>query len=454
MMTFEGMRCSLEAIVGSEHVWTAAATTAAYTLGGLRPRLVVQPATVTEAAAVVALAGRERLALVPWGQGTQMHLGQNPERYDMALSLTRLTRILDYDHANLTLTAESGLPLEAVYACTVPQRQFLPLGHPGTAASLGGLLVTNTSGVKRLRYGSVRDLVLGVRVALPDGAVAHFGGRVVKNVAGYDMNKLFIGSLGVFGVIVEVTYRLATLPEEDRLLAVTFPSLTQAMAAVHTIRASSILPSALLLAHADVAMAWSSRLPVAAQSSQVVLLLNCDGLSAAVERQMREARVACERAGGVAAGVLIGEAVHAVWVSQETWCHTAVPAVPPLLQIRLGVLPGCLQVLLEQLAQTPAFCSQPIAWLADASQGQIWARIPLPLAPVETCIPAVQHWLGTLREGLRTQQGYVVIESAPMALRPHLDCWGTPGGASLLALYKQHFDPHAVLNPGRYVTGL
>ena len=105
-----------------------------------------------------------------------------------------------------------------------------------------GLLVTNTSGVKRWRYGGVRDLVLGLRVALSDGALAHFGGRVVKNVAGYDMNKLFIGSLGAFGVVLEATYRLAALPEDDGVLAVLFPTLAQATAAAATLRAAPLLP--------------------------------------------------------------------------------------------------------------------------------------------------------------------------------------------------------------------
>jgi glycolate oxidase FAD binding subunit len=232
MMTFEGLRRHLEGLVGTGNVWADAAHIAAHAIDGCQPRVVVQPETTAQAAEIVALAGRERFAVVPWGQGTQMHLGQTPTRYDLALSLASLTRVVDYDSANLTLIAEAGLPLREVYRLTTPQQQFLPLGYAGTAASLGGLLVTNTSGVKRLRYGGVRDLVLGVGVALPDGALAHFGGRVVKNVAGYDMNKLFIGSLGVFGVVLQTTYRLAALPDDDRVLAVAFPTLAQATAAL------------------------------------------------------------------------------------------------------------------------------------------------------------------------------------------------------------------------------
>lgn len=452
MMTCACLRRAVEDMVGSAAVWED--ETAAYQLGSVRPRLVVQPGTSAQAAAVVALAGRERLALVPWGQGTQMHLGQGPQRYDLALSLTQLRRVLEYDRANLTLVAEAGLALGDVYKLTLPERQFVPLGQPGSTASLGGLLVTNTSGVKRLRYGSVRDLLLGVRVALPDGAVVHFGGRVVKNVAGYDMTKLFIGSLGVFGVVLETTWRLATVPEDDRLLVVAFPSLAQAADAVRALRASALLPSAVLLLSAEVATAWDQILPLAVRPPQVLLALNCDGLQASVARQIQEAQALCRRAGGTAEALLTGVALHAFWTQQETWCHTAAPAEPPALQVRLGVLPAALETSLAPLAHVPAWCPQPITWLADAGQGQIWARVPLPRAPIETYVQAVQHWLRELREQLRPQQGYAVLSSAPPALQQQLEVWGAPGGAALLALYKQRFDPHTVLNPGRYVSGL
>ncbi|MGE3535884.1 MAG: FAD-binding oxidoreductase [Candidatus Tectimicrobiota bacterium] len=453
MLTLEGIQRALEACVGPEQVLTAPAETALYRLGSVQPRFVVQASTVAQAAEVVALAGRERLALVPWGQGTQMHLGHSPQRYDLALVLRRLSRILEYDRANLTLTAEAGVPLSEVYRLSVPQRQFLPLGQTASSASLGGLLVTNTSGVKRWRYGGVRDLLLGVTVALPDGAVARFGGRVVKNVAGYDMNKLFIGSLGTFGVVLETTYRLAAWPEDDRLLLAAFPSVRQAVAAAQAVRASALLPSALLLLPAEVITCWGVG-PLSVATPQVLLGLNCDGLQAAVARQMQEAQALCQRAGGETAAVLLGAALAAFWQVQEGWCQTVEGGDPARLQVRLGTLPASLEIMLGHLARTPRFCPAPIAWLADAAQGQIWAHVPLPARCTEGDVLAVQHWLQEMREALPQQQGYVLLEYAPLAWRPHLDVWGAPPGAALLALYKQRFDPHAVLNPGRYVTGL
>ncbi len=454
MMTFEALRRHLAGLVGSANVWTDAVRLATHAIARRQPKLVVQPATTAQAADIIALAGRERFAVVPWGQGTQMHLGQTPERYDFALSLAKLTRVVDYDVANLTLIAEAGIPLCEVYRLTTPCQQFLPLGYAGTTASLGGLLVTNTSGVKRWRYGSVRDLVLGVRVALPDGALAHFGGRVVKNVAGYDMNKLFIGSLGAFGVVLETTYRLAALPEDDCVLAVLFPTLAQATAAAAALRVAPLLPSALLLLHAEVVHAWHAALPWTVQPPQVVLLLNCDGSREAVARQLRDSRALCQTHGSLTDTTLAGTALPTLWALRESWCHAVAVTAQPWLHVRLGVVPTRLEATLTHLAQTPAFCQQPIGWVTDAGHGQIWARLALQPSLSDELTQAVQDWLYTLRTQLRAHHGYAVIEEAPATLRQQLDVWGNPPGAQLLSLYKQHFDPYAILNPGRYVAGL
>jgi glycolate oxidase FAD binding subunit len=454
MMTYDALYRQLEAVVGHESVHTDDGSCTQYAVQQRQPRLVVQPETVEQAAEIVAIAGRERFAVAPWGQGTHMHLGQTPTRYDVALSLARLTRVIDYDMANLTLIAEAGLQLNHVYRLTAPWNQFLPLGYAQTAASLGGLVATNTSGVKRLRYGGVRDLLLGLRVALPDGSLARFGGRVVKNVAGYDMNKLFIGSLGAFGVILETTYRLTSSPEDDRVLAVVFPTLTQATAAVAAIGATPLLPSAILLLPADVVTAWAQALSLTVQSSQIALLVNYDGTRTAVARQLHDSRALCQAQGGVLDTILEPATLPTLWALREAWCQVLSTTESPTLRLRLGVTPAQLAATITQLAQTPTFCQRSIAWVADASHGQLWAHLTLVSPLTGDLSRAVQAWIEALRTQLRSHHGYVVVESAPDALRQQLDVWGQPPGSHLLALYKQRFDPYGVLNPGRYVAGL
>ena len=442
----------LEALLGATCVHMDHTQTSAYTLGPHTPAAVVHPTSTDQVTAVLAFAASERLAVVPWGQGTQMHLGDLPQRYDVALSLAGLNRIVEYDVANLILIAEAGMPLRDVYRATIPERQFLPLGFAGTAASLGGLAVTNSSGVKRARYGSMRDLLLGVRVALPDGALVRYGGRVVKNVAGYDMNKLFIGSLGAFGIVLETSYRLAALPEDDRMLAVVFPSRTQALAAAAAVWASQLQPAAITLWSADAC--GTTTLPLSVAADQVVLLLNCDGLHEAVERQLRDSQAICQAHGATEVTCLTGTDLLTLWESQEQWQHAPDAAVQPRLQLRLSTLRSHIDAALDTLATPLSFCQHGVGWIADYVQGQLYVHVPLTTSAVEIITADMHAWLRQLRLHARDWHGACVVEYAPTALRAHLDMWGDLAGAQLLRLYKERFDPQALLNPGRYIAGL
>ncbi len=450
MIAPETLATNLEALIGAAYVEAAADQLHRYAIDDGQPSVVVRPETVEQAAEVVAWAGRERLAVVPWGQGTQMHVGAPPQRYDIALMLSGLNRVLEYDAANLTLIAEAGTPLCDVYRCTVPERQFLPLGHLGTQASLGGLLVTNTSGFKRARYGGMRDLALGVRVALPDGSLVQFGGRVVKNVAGYDMNKLYVGSYGAFGVVLTTSYRLSALPEDDRGLVAVFPALAQATEAAAAVQASLLHPAAVMLLDHQAAQAMG--LTTAVSPGQVVLLLNFDGLHEAVERELQESEQACQRSGMTEAEQLSGEALLGVWEQLEQWQATPGADDRGQLRLRIGVLPSQIASAVAMLDTSPAFGLPGSFWYADYVHGQVLACVYVD--PLETA-ERVALWLAELRKRAREGHGYCQVTAAPVGLRQQLDLWGeTPGTGTLYQRYKHQFDPHAVLNPGRYVASL
>ena len=436
----------LAALLGAANVRMDEPATAHRAVGSRRPAVVAAPCTAEQLAEALRLAAREKLAVVPWGRGSQMHLGAPPAAYDVALSLEHLNRVLEYDSANLTLTVEAGLALREAYRLTTPERQFLPLGHPGNGASLGGLLATNTSGGRRLRYGGMRDLLLGIRVALPEGDLLRYGGRVVKNVAGYDMCKLYIGSLGAFGVVTEATFRLAMLPEAERLLVAAFPATAPAMAAATAVRRAALLPSAVVVvSHRG----WAEALPVALQSGQAALLVHLDGSLESVRRQIAEGEAIFASQGAVQAATVAGEELLSLWERLEAW-RTSVPG-SGLVQVRMGVPPSNVEAALGLLDQVPGFWGQPVSWLADAGIGSVTVRLPFDARADEL---AVQVWLHELRARLRDHEGFAVVEAAPEALATRLDVWGTTPGADLLKLYKSRFDPHGVLNPGRYVGGL
>ena len=187
---------------------------ARYPIGGTVPRLAVRPADREEVAEVMRAAARDRLAVVPWGAGVALAREPAPPRYDLALDLGALTRLVEYDPEDLTLTAECGITIAALRETLAARRQELPLEAAHAArATLGGVLAADTSGSRRLRFGAPHDRVVGARFVQGDGAPARSGGKVVKNVAGYGIHRLLCGSRGGLAVIVEASLKLAPAPE-------------------------------------------------------------------------------------------------------------------------------------------------------------------------------------------------------------------------------------------------
>src|SRR5574342_1109835 len=241
-----GLRGRLEAIVGGAHVGVGRADGARYAVDGVSPALSVRPGSQDEVGAILAACAEAGAAIIPWGGGTAMGMGNPPSRADVAVVLERLNRIVDHDVANLNVSVEGGMRLSDLQVELAKQRQFLPLDPPAEEqATVGGLLAANGSGPTRLLYGTARDWVLGMRVVLPNGERIRCGGKVIKNVSGYDMNKLFIGGLGTLGIITEVTFKLLPMPGVRASVIGLFPELGQAAKIVAKVLDSVLLPEAM-----------------------------------------------------------------------------------------------------------------------------------------------------------------------------------------------------------------
>src|ERR671911_528730 len=201
----------LQKIVGEEHVRQAFDADA---VDGVEPSLVVEPATIEETSEVMKLASREGLAVSPRGGGTKTGLGNPPRQVDLILSTARMDEIIEHVPGDQIVRAQAGLKLQDLQESLAESDQLLGIDPPEEGGTVGGIVAANASGPRRLRYGTVRDLIIGIKVVLADGTVAKAGGKVVKNVAGYDLSKLFTGSLGTLGVIAECNFRLHPRDEE------------------------------------------------------------------------------------------------------------------------------------------------------------------------------------------------------------------------------------------------
>ena len=242
-------------------------------IGGMRPRWVASPASVDEVSAVLRLASDSGLAVVPRGAGTRLQWGAAPSQCDVVLDLTRLDGLVEHTSGDLVAVAQAGMRLDDLQARLASAGQWLA-ADPPRRGTVGGLVATAATGPTRLLHGPVRDLVIGTTMVRADGVVAKSGGKVVKNVAGYDLGKLLTGSYGTLGVIVQVAFRLHPLPETSRWVTVPVRSATEAQDVVLRVAHSHLVA-------AGVELDW------AGGSGEVSVRL--DGIPSGVEARTRDA---------------------------------------------------------------------------------------------------------------------------------------------------------------------
>jgi glycolate oxidase FAD binding subunit len=431
----------LERELGGEGLRADSASLRPFAIGPLLPRAVAFPSSPEQTAAVLAHANEAGWAVVPWGGGTRVRDGAAPARYDLALSFARLASVLEHDVDNLTLTAQAGATLLAAALRVKSQRQMIAAGWPWERRSLGGLIASNRGVPKRLAYGALRDQLLGLRVALPDGKLVRFGGKVLKNVAGYDLTKFFIGSLGTGAVIVESTWKLFALPDEEGSLAMAFPSVEAAASYCARMLRTPLLPAFLYVLDSRAAARVIDGERSAGLRGAALAWVGFDGRSAAVRRQIADARAFAESSGGswVASGGRPSEAAAGYLLGE-----TELDSHP--IRVRLGCAPS----------RTGAWCVQAGSGLearglvgeacADYPAGRITFRVSASANRLEFVV----DWLRSLRRDLAAEGGFAAIESGSEELRERAGAWGDLGAAGrLMARLRAELDPRETLSPGR-----
>src|SRR4030066_124721 len=305
----------LKEIVGEEHVIQDPDKLKPYAIDGKKPKVIAPPGTIGEVSKVVSKTNQQHLIVIPRGNGTKMGMGGIPKKIDIILSTSRLNRITDSDCENLTLSAEGGITLSEVQQslAKVGKGYFLPLDPPFTdKATLGGIVATNSSGPKRLLYGTARDLIIGIRAVFPNGDFVVSGGKTVKNVSGYDMCKLLIGSFGTLGIICEITFKLLPLPEREASLLVPFKTLDEANGFVQAITHSQLLPASIETLNILAVRKMRYNLPLPSDGNYVVAI-GLEGVAESTERQISDMGNMGKKHGPLEPIALDSERHHAFW---------------------------------------------------------------------------------------------------------------------------------------------
>lgn len=411
-------------------------------LGELAPGRIVEPADAAEVAAVLGLARQAAEAVVAHGGGTLQRASNLPTRYDVALLLRRLDAVHDYDPRDLTIGAGAGMTLETLQRTLAQHGQFLPLDAPlPSRATIGGTLAAGWAGPRRTAYGRPRDLLIGSTIALADGTLATAGGMVVKNVTGYDMSRLYVGSHGTLGVLTRANFKVLPAPAVRRIALAPFEDEQRARLIAHALR-GEIEPAALLVLDAHFVPA-----ALRDRGSRNLLLALFEGSEALVERAIRgfrselgaagvaETRIRDGAEAGTAFQLVIDEYVSERGESSTTLLARGLPSDAAERADHAFVA-------LAPLGADREVGGHAVATLADLLTGDVVVRV------AESDAISLTAAVATVRDVLGHAQRIA-------GRGPGIDAWGgAPTALATMRALKERFDPERTLAPGRYLGGI
>jgi glycolate oxidase FAD binding subunit len=416
MQTRNAVFEDLQGIVGKENVREAAPED---TVEGVEPSLVVEPGSVEEISAVMKLASREGLAVSPRGGGTKMDLGAPPHNLDLVLSTARMDEIIEHVPGDQIVRVRSGVKLAALQEKLAEANQMLAIDPPEENATLGGVVAANASGPRRYRYGTVRDLIIGITVILADGTVAKAGGKVVKNVAGYDLSKLFTGSFGTLGVIADANFRLHPRPEVARTVVVEVETPQAARDAAQAVVHSQVEATALEL-H------WSD------DAKRISVLL--ESISGGIDAKEERASFLLKDFGEVS--------------TLEEAADLDSSSAGDEVEIKIGAPPAELATVLDSVLDAAGRRDVTARLTGHAGTGVTYAYLS---GEEDALVEVVEE----VREIRTRGGGSVLVRRAPLSFKRRVDVWGPAGDyIGLTRRVKEKFDPGYTMNPGRFIGGI
>ena len=469
----------LSGIVGQKFVWSEEEKTAPYAVDGITPKAVVFPKDTQEVAEVVKYSNLKNLAIVPWGSGSKIAMGNPPQKLDLVVCTKRLNHMKDVDVANLTLTVEAGVRLVDIQArlateddrCYLPLEDltsesdemicsdrshsgcFLPVDAPfGNSATIGGIITSNSSGPRRLLYNIPRDIILGTRFVAANGDIIGTGGKTVKNVSGYDISKLMVGSAGSLGILCEMTLRLLPLPEKMETLLFSFDAFENASELANRIFNTSLLPAAVEVmnrkAFENLKIDTVPEFTIGNYISAVAL----EAYDEAVDRMKNDMKTMAQQSGGISEAVLSEDRHRPFWLGVSDLVPAVSDQFSGLVSAQLNYPISEWKPIVEFAARTFSESNLEYTLLAHAGSGVCLINLLIKEnGAANHAIEAVKKLLKRCRES----GGNLVVQRAPVEMKADLPIWGEAGSDVLLMKrLKEKLDPLGIMSPGRYVEGI
>ncbi len=446
----------LKEIVGEPHVIHDPDKLKAYALDGKKPKAIIAPETIGQVSKVVAYANQQHLAIIPRGNGTKLGMGGIPKKIDIILSTSRLNRITDSDCENLTLSAEGGITLSEVQKslAKVGKGYFLPLDPSFTEkATLGGIVATNSNGPKRLLYGTARDLIIGIKAVFPNGDVVVSGGKTVKNVSGYDMCKLLIGSYGTLGVLCEMTFKLLPLPEKEATLLLSFARIEEADGFVRELRGSPLIPSSVEILNAMAVQ--KMKYPVSMRpNGNYLVAAGVEGVVESIDRQVSEMSEMGKKYGLLEAVTLDSEKHQAFWVAIRDFPHGLTQEYPNAICLKSNFLISKSGEMIASYEKGTKEFGIDCSLVCHCGNGILYSYI-LAGKKLRSKIEAFVELIGKLTSEAVKNGGNLVVESSPLLIKKQVNVWGeSRSDYVVMRRLKEQMDPANILNRGRFVGGI
>jgi glycolate oxidase FAD binding subunit len=450
-------------LVGAARVTTDPAQLASFEIDGMLPAAALRPESVEQIPEILKLAAAEKWGAIVTGGRTKLGIGLPPKRYDLALDMSALNKIIAYDPGDLTLSVEAGLPLAALAQPLAQHRQFLPLAVPFfSRTTIGGTVASGVDGPLRQFYGTARDFLLGMEFVTGEGAPGKSGGRVVKNVTGYDIHKLMIGALGSLGVITRLNFKTFPLPIETRGFVARFTTAAQACDMRNRIARSQLTPLTLEILSPSAAELFES--PAASQYEPAPMPANVltrrewalttgfagtDSVRARYEKELREIT---EQSGATAAEILSNTLAPA-WSRKREFIPIARAASPSATIVKVSVLPA--QIAGALTASHGAAETRGLRWVTMArGLGIIYIAL-LPAAQNDENKMRVVAATNAIHDACAKLGGQSSIPWCPAAWKTSLKIWGNENASvAQMRKLKNVFDPLGILSPGRFVGGI
>jgi glycolate oxidase FAD binding subunit len=473
----------LESLIGPSRISNDAAACACYAVDEVLPTAVAKPTSAEEVAEIVRFAALEKLALVPCGNRTKLAIGMPPSHYDIALDMTGLNRIPHYDPGDLTVSAEAGIPLAKLNSVLNEYKQFLPLLVPWYSLStIGGAVASGIDSPLRQFYGTARDFLIGAEFVDGTGHLCKSGGRVVKNVTGYDLHKLLIGSLGTLAVITRLNFRTFPAPIAGSCgFVASFPNAEGALALRRAIASSSLTPLTLDIVSPELAQIFATRTPATPETAVFAgenhaadqtflqpigdwfnprewqLCAAFAGTTEVLDRYARELTLLAEKFRATSTAILGDATRPTVWGRLRESLSILLEASPATVIFKISVLPGHHAALFTNLQHIAERATLPSALVARAG-GTIYFAL-LPASVNEDTTARLSQSIARIFDFVFAPGGHASLLFAPPVapassrLPANSRAELIPGVAQMRRL-KSAFDPQNIFAPGRFAGGI